>query len=89
MVSAIRDIAQHKVCMSPVSSVFYTEVTVNIGLKNTVSVVASIPSIRCLCYKPKRFRLSLSLPPTHFTSVRQYNNNNYKITKSILVVGKI
>ena len=46
--------------MSPVSSVFHTEITMNIGLKNTVRVGASIPSIRCLCYKPGRFRLSLS-----------------------------
>ena len=40
--------------MSPVSSVFYTEITVNIGLKNTVRVIASISSIRCIkhCLTP-------------------------------------
>ena len=37
-------------CMSPVSLVFHTEITVNIGLKNTVRVVASIPTIRCLFF---------------------------------------
>ena len=43
------------VSMSPVSSVFHTEITVNVGLKNTVREVTSIPSIRCLCYKPEHF----------------------------------
>ena len=36
--------------------VFQTEVTVNIGLKDVVRMVASIPSIRCLCYEPERIR---------------------------------
>ena len=40
--------------MSLVSSVFHTEITVNIGLKNTVRVITSISSIRCIkhCLTP-------------------------------------
>ena len=40
----------------------------NIGLKRLARMVASIPSTRCLCYKPERLRLSLSLPPTQAKS---------------------
>ena len=45
-----------------------TKVTVNIGLKEVVRMVTSIPSIRCLCYKPERMRIFLCLPPTHAKS---------------------
>ena len=33
--------------------VFHTKVTLNIGLKEVVRMVTSIPFIRCLCYKPE------------------------------------
>ena len=36
--------------------VFHTRVTVNIGLKEVVRMVTSIPLIRCLCYKPECIR---------------------------------
>ena len=36
---------------------FHTKVTVNIGLKEVVRMVTSIPSIRCLCYKPEHKRV--------------------------------
>ena len=49
--------------MSPVSQVFHTWVTVNIGLKQVFRMVASIPLIRCLCYKPERIRPFLFLSP--------------------------
>ena len=37
--------------------VYHTKVTVNVGLKDVSRMVTSIPSIRCLCYKPERIIL--------------------------------
>ena len=39
--------------------VFHTKVTVNIGLKEAVRMVTSIPLIKCLCYKPERVKQQL------------------------------
>ena len=47
--------------MSPVTSVFHAEVKVNIGLKDTVRVVASIPSIRCPRYKPVLYPVVIAM----------------------------
>ena len=42
-----------------VSTVWNTGETGNIGLKRLVRMVASIPFIRCLCYKPERFNKNI------------------------------